>query len=295
MMKRIGKEDVHVVILTIDLPTRVCMHRMNNAGDKNLMAMSIRSKKIEKKNRAVGKINVKSLNLMVPTCTRSPIINTFIYFIPFWIPLINMHTLNVRQTLNDVNLIHWKLHWFAVTIQIILTHIILMTCFIWFSPYRNHRKMPTHRSLTILALALAHILVAADARYERGIYLSDAPENINPDDLYNEMVWNFIIDNIISDIDADPIHFSFNFFENIEICWLSWRVHRKLAIIKGIPRDRSAKKCRKASHASRNIESYRRKFKIDGSSRWTIANTTCVCQQHQSTSIQEIRSQLLYV
>lgn len=48
--------------------------------------------------------------------------------------------------------------------------------------------MPTHRSLSILAIALAQILVAANARFERGLYLLDAPENINPDDLYNEMV-----------------------------------------------------------------------------------------------------------
>lgn len=48
--------------------------------------------------------------------------------------------------------------------------------------------MPTHCSLTIVAIALAQVLVAANARYERGIYLTDIPENINPDDLYNEMV-----------------------------------------------------------------------------------------------------------
>lgn len=87
----------------------------------------------------------------------------------------------------------------------------------------------------------------------------------------------------------------FIIFVNVEICRLPWWVHWKLAMVKGIPRYCSAKKLRETTHASRNIESYRRECRIDGSTRWTIADTTCACQQHQSTRIQENRSQLLYV
>lgn len=68
--------------------------------------------------------------------------------------------------------------------------------------------MPTHRSLTFLTLALAQIFVAANARYERGIYLSEAPENINPDDLYNEMVYKKKFISLLT-VDTDANEFRF--------------------------------------------------------------------------------------
>lgn len=36
--------------------------------------------------------------------------------------------------------------------------------------------------------ALANIFIVAQARFDRSGYLDETPENINPDDMYNEMV-----------------------------------------------------------------------------------------------------------
>lgn len=146
--------------------------------------------------------------------------------------------------------------------------------------------MPTHCSLTIVAIALAQVLVAANARYERGIYLSEIPENINPDDLYNEMVYSSI------EWSSHRMLIWINLV-NVEICRFPCRIHRKLAMVKGIPRCCNAEKLRKVSRASRNIESHRRGCQVHG--RWTIADTTCAREQRESSSTEEDWSQLLYV
>lgn len=174
-------------------------------------------------------------------------------------------------------------------IQLTPTHILMICNLI--SSLQTSSIMPTQRSLAILALALAHMLVAANARYERGIHLSDAPENINPDDLYNEMV---LISSFHHQQNVDANEFEFQ-FANVEICRFPWRIYWKLAVVERIPRCCGAKKLRKVSHSSRNVKSHRRKFEIDGSFRRTIAHTTCACRQCQTTSIQENRPQLLWV
>lgn len=49
--------------------------------------------------------------------------------------------------------------------------------------------MPSQRSsLVLLVFALANIFIVAQARFDRSGYLDETPENINPDDMYNEMV-----------------------------------------------------------------------------------------------------------